>query len=170
MSESMAKAEAESKARETADAQAEKDAKTDQVMQMIVRELVDTKHVAATLSTLRVTCHQDTADSLARIAFASDSWTDPAHPWHGRVALNEDDTVTVAISGVHLVQVIDALFNVGHPWSYPKSADTSLAWSLYRFLGEQVRRVARGGEGSEMPSGSAHLKNDALRDASEGTR
>ncbi|MGW3060725.1 hypothetical protein ACWC98_33005 [Streptomyces goshikiensis] len=100
LTDAMVKAETEAKARETADAKEAKDA---EVMQAVVRDLVDTKHVAATLSTLRITCHQDTVDSLARIAFDSATWSESAHPWHGRVSFNDDDTVTVAISGVQLV-------------------------------------------------------------------
>ncbi|TDU67974.1 hypothetical protein [Streptomyces sp. KS 21] len=168
LTDAMVKAETEAKAREAADAQAAKEAKDEEVMQAVVRDLVNTKHMAATLSTLRITCHQDTADSLARIAFDSASWTDPAHPWHGRVTFNDDDTVTVAISSVHLVQVLEALFNTGNPWTSRKSTDARLAWPLYLFLGEQVRRVAQGAEGGEMPSGAARVDDDALRDATEG--
>ncbi|MFE9481291.1 hypothetical protein ACFYNM_22125 [Streptomyces spororaveus] len=168
LTDAMVKAEAEAKAQEAADAQTAKDAKDAEVMRAVVRDLVDTKAMAATLSTLRITCHQDTVDSLARIAFSSASWTDPAHPWHGRVTFNDDDTVTVAISGVQLVQVLDALFDTGSPWKSRKSTDARLAWPLYLFLGEQVRRVAQGAEGGEMPSGAARVDDDALRDATEG--
>ncbi|MGW0396210.1 hypothetical protein ACWDYJ_36220 [Streptomyces sp. NPDC003042] len=128
LTDAMVKAETEAKAREAADAQAAKEAKEAEVMRAVVRDLVDTKHVAATLSTLQITCHQDTVDSLARIAFDSASWTDPAHPWHGRVTFNDDDdTVTVAISGVQLVQVLEALFDTGSPWKARRSTDARLA-------------------------------------------
>lgn len=170
LTDAMVKAEAEAKAREAADAQTAKEAKDAEVMRAVIRDMVDAKHVAATLSTLRITCHQDTVDSLARIAFNSASWTDPTHPWHGRVTFNDDDTVTVAISGVQLVQVLEALFDAGSPWKSRRSTDARLAWPLYLFLCEQVRRVAQGAEAGEMPSGAARLDDDLLRDATEGSQ
>ncbi|MFE5713420.1 hypothetical protein ACFQ7J_21720 [Streptomyces sp. NPDC056501] len=168
LTDAMVKAEAEAKAREAADTQATKEAKDAEAMQAVVRELVEFKHMAATLSTLRITCHQDTVDSLARIAFDSAGWTDPTHPWHGRVTSNDDDTMTVAISGVHLVQVIEALFSTGNPWKFRRSTDADLAWPLYLFLGEQVRRAAQGAKDGETPTGAARLDDDTLRDAAEG--
>lgn len=49
LTDAMVKAEAEAKAREAADAQTAKEAKDAEVMRAVIRDMVDAKHVAATL-------------------------------------------------------------------------------------------------------------------------